>query len=64
MPKFVVHVKEVYTVPLIVEAENEQDAQGKAEELIACGCYADDSEFPEPAYDYTLQRSEWPVDPA
>ena len=59
--KYQVKVLEVYATIIDVEAESEQDAQGVASELLAAGCYSDNRDFPEPVYDHTLERNEWPV---
>ena len=59
--RYQVKVQEVYSTIIDVEAEDEQEAQAKAEELLAAGCYEDNSDFPDAAYDYTLDRDEWPV---
>jgi len=62
MPTFQVKIKEVHTQIITVEAESEQDAQAKAEEVIATGVNQDGSDLPdETTYDYTLERSEWDV---
>jgi hypothetical protein len=62
MPKFCVKIKEVHTQVIEVEAENEQDAQGVAEDVIATGVLQDGSDLPEETrYDYTLERDEWDV---
>jgi len=62
MPKFCVKIKEVYTQIIEVEAENEQDAQGVAEDVVATGVLQDGNELPgESKYDYTLDRDEWDV---
>jgi hypothetical protein len=62
MPTFQVKIKEVHTQIITVEAESEQDAQAKAEEVIATGVNQDGSDLPnETVYDYTLDRNEWDV---
>lgn len=62
MPTFQVKIKEVHTQIITVEAEDEQDAQAKAEEVIATGVNQDGSDLPdETVYDYTLDRDEWDV---
>jgi hypothetical protein len=62
MPKFCVKVKEVHTQIVTVEADDEQDAQGKAEEVLATGVNQDGSDLPtDVTYDYTLDRNEWSV---
>ena len=62
MPTFQVKIKEVHTQIITVEAEDEQDAQAKAEEVIATGVNQDGSDLPEETtYDYTLDRNEWDV---
>lgn len=59
--KYQVKVAEVYTTVIDVEAESEQEAQAKAEELLAIGCYPNGEEFEEVKYDYTLDRDQWVV---
>jgi len=60
--KYQVKIQEVYKTIITVEADSEQEAQAKAEEILAAGRMPDDdSELPEAVYDYTLERSEWPV---
>lgn len=62
MPKFCVKVKEVHTQVIEVEAESEQDAQAKAEEVLEAGVNQDGSDLPEKVeYEYTLDRNEWNV---
>jgi hypothetical protein len=62
MPTFQVKIKEVHTQIITVVADDEQDAQAKAEEVIATGVNQDGSDLPdETVYDYTLERSEWDV---
>jgi len=56
---FEVKVLEVYETIVKVKALNRQDAQAKAEELLAVGCYPDNTPLPEAAYSYTLDRDEW-----
>ena len=65
MPKFNVKILEVHSQIVMVEAENEQDAQAKAEEVLSCGVNQDGSDLPvDVTYDYTLERNEWRVWPA
>jgi hypothetical protein len=62
MAKFQVKVKEVHTQIITVEAESEQDAQAKAEEVLSTGVNQDGTDLPEEfVYDYTLERDEWNV---
>jgi len=62
MPTFQVKIKEVHTQIITVVADDEQDAQAKAEEVIATGVNQDGSDLPEETtYDHTLERSEWDV---
>jgi len=62
MPKFQVKVKEVHTQIIEVEAESEQDAQAKAEEVLSTGVNQDGTDLPEELiYDHTLARDEWDV---
>ena len=63
MTTFEVKVLEVHSFIVTVEAEDEQAAQAAAEDIVACGCYSDDTDLDEPVYDYTIDRSEWPVTP-
>lgn len=59
--KYQVKALEVHAVIIEVEAEDEQDAQAKAEEVLSCGCYPDGTDVPEAVYDTTLSRDEWSV---
>jgi len=59
--KYQVKALEVHAIIIDVEAESEQEAQAKAEEILACGCYPDDTLIPEAVYDTTLDRDEWRV---
>ena len=61
MPKYQVKILEVHATIVEVDADNEQDAQGKAEDLLSVGCYPSGQDLPEGTYDYTLERDEWPV---
>ncbi len=62
MPTFQVKIKEVHTQIITVEADDEQDAQSKAEEVLATGVNQDGTELPgDTVYDYTLDRNEWNV---
>ena len=62
MTKYQVEIKEVHTRIINVEAESEQDAQVKAEEVLDCGVNQDGTDLDESAeYDYTLERDEWNV---
>jgi len=62
--KYRVKALEVHAVYIEVEAEDEQDAQSKAEEILSVGCYDDGTDVPVATYSHTLERYEWPVDPA
>jgi hypothetical protein len=61
MPKYQVKALEVHAVIIDVEAESEQEAQAKAEEILANGCYEDGRDVPDAVYDTTVGRDEWRV---
>jgi hypothetical protein len=61
MARFTVKVQEVHVVLVEVEADNRQEAQSAAEELIEAGCYPDGKDLPDAVYDHTLGRDEWPA---
>jgi hypothetical protein len=62
MPFYQVRIKEVHTQIVDVEAESPQDAQAKAEEVVATGVNQDGSDLPdETVYYSTLDRDEWDV---
>ena len=61
MPRYQVQVQEVHTVSIFVDAPDEYEAKLAAEQIIADGCYDDDSAYDEPEYTSTLERDEWPV---
>ena len=62
MARFQVKIKEVHTQIIEVEAEDEQAAQGAAEEVLSTGVQQDGTDLPNAlVYDHTLERNEWDV---
>lgn len=62
MARFYVRIKEVHSQVIEVEAESEQDAQSKAEEVVSTGVNQDGSDLPDATEYYsTLDRDEWDV---
>lgn len=62
MAKFIVEVQEVHHFFVTVEADNRQEAQGAAEEVVTNGVNQDGSALnDESVYSYTLERDEWPA---
>lgn len=62
MKKFRVTVREIYSVKVDVEAENEEAAREAASTISDNGCYPDGTDLDAMEHEYTVALSKWPVE--